>query len=385
MSYSKGERTMSEAPISTQRSPMSALPRVFIRRGLPAVLLAFASSVCGAATLASADAAGSRDHEQLRRYEGSVILSYAQSAFDEFALPLSALVEVPGESDAKNNVVFRPPSSKPLEGRHTLLVYLLPEGRSTLEVVRNYRDEIERSGGTALFECADAACGGEATYGMFGGGSRTSLAMFLQAPEKVTDAYRSIGWCARDSTHADQRYLAAEVPPQNMHVSVHAYRIVAPDAGPPCALLNGRTIAVVDVIDGKPRENRMVTVSAAEMAGAIASSGSIALYGILFDFNQAVVKPESEPALTEIAKYLSDPPGTKVLIVGHTDNVGSYAFNLDLSQRRAAAVVDALVSRYRVARERMTPIGVSFASPVASNRDENGRAKNRRVALVAVN
>jgi outer membrane protein OmpA-like peptidoglycan-associated protein len=376
---------MFEAEIFTRRPSAPALRRAFIHRWLPAVLLAFASGVCGSATLPTADAAGSSDHPHLRRYEGSVILSYAQSAFDEFALPLSALVEVPGESDAKNNVVFRPPSSKHLEGRHTLLVYLLPEGRSVLEVVRNYRDDIERAGGSALFECADAACGGEPMYGMLGGGGRTSLAMFLQAPEKVTDTYRSVAWCARDSKHAEQRYLAAEVPAENMHVSVHAYRVVAPDAGPPCALLNGRVIAVVDVIDGKARENRMVTVSAAEMAGAIAGSGSVAVYGILFDFNQAVVKPESDPALLEIAKYLGDARDTQVLIVGHTDNVGSYAFNLDLSQRRAAAVVDVLATRHRIARERMTPIGVSFASPVASNRDEAGRAKNRRVALVAAN
>ena len=360
-----------------------AMRRMRFPRWLPAALLALASSVCEPSTLPSADAAGSRDHEHLRRYEGSVILSYSQSAFDEFALPLSALVEVPGESDAKNNVVFRPPSSKHLEGRHTRLVYLLPEARSVLEVVRNYRDEVERAGGSALFECADAACGGEPMYGMYGGGGHTSLAMFLEAPAKAAEPYRSIAWCARDSKHADQRYLAAELPAREMHVSVHAYRIVAPDEGPPCALLNGRVIAVVDVIDGKPRENRMVTVSAAEMAGAIAGSGSVALYGILFDFNQAIVKPESDPALAEIAKYLSGAPDAKVLIVGHTDNVGSYAFNLDLSQRRASAVVDALAARFHLARERMTPIGVSFASPVASNRDEAGRAKNRRVALVA--
>jgi len=376
---------MTVAPVSTPHAH-AAPPRVAsFYRWLPAALLACVFHVCGAASLPTADAAGSRDHEHLRRYEGSVILSYAQVAFDEFALPLAALVAVPGETDAKNNAMFRPPSSKSLEGRHTQLVYLEPEGRSTLEVVRNYRDEVEQAAGAALFECADADCGGEPRYGMFGGGSRTSLAMFLQAPEKVTDAYRSFGWCARDVSHADQRYLAAEIPAQSMHVSVLAYRVVAPDAGAPCALLNGRTIAVVDIVDGKPRENRMVTVSAADMAGSIAGSGSVALYGILFDFNQAVVKPESEPALTEIAKYLSGEPAMKVLIVGHTDNVGSYAFNLDLSQRRASAVVDALVARFRVARERMTPIGVSFASPVASNRDEAGRAKNRRVALVAAN
>lgn len=374
---------MRPTPFSRHPTNRSACTRRALPRAHWVVLLWLAAAwPCLAATLPSSDAAGSRDHEHLRRFEGSVVLSYSQSSFEEFALPLAPLVLVPGESDAKNNAVFRPSSSKPLEGRRTSLVYLLPEGRSTLEVVRNYRDEVVQAGGAALFECADDDCGGEPIYGMFGGGRSTSLAMFLQAPEKVTDAYRSFGWCARDVDHADQRYLAAEVPAHGMHVSVHAYRAVAPDAGAPCGLLNGRTIAVVDVIDAKARERKMVTVSAGEMAGTIASSGSVALYGILFDFNQAVVKPESEPTLVEIAKYLTDVPSAKVLVVGHTDNVGSYDFNLDLSQRRAAAVVDALASRLRVARERMTPVGASFASPVASNRSEEGRARNRRVVIV---
>ena len=91
---------MSEAINSPRRQPKPAMGRAFIHRWLPAVLLSFAFSDCGAATLPSADAAGSRDHEQLRRYEGAVILSYAQSTFEEFSLPLSALAEVPGESDA---------------------------------------------------------------------------------------------------------------------------------------------------------------------------------------------------------------------------------------------------------------------------------------------
>lgn len=371
---------IAHSPCPSRPDPSARRRRTFSRR-FAALLFSVACGACNAA-LPSADAAGSRDHEHLRRYEGAVILSYAHSAYDAFALPLAALQAVPGESDAKNNIVFKPPSSKALEGPRTTLVYLLPEGRSPLEVVRNYRDEIAAAGGKALFECADEDCGGEARYGMFGGGGRATLAMFLQSPTKVVDPYRSVAWCARENRHADQRYLAAEVPAHGMHVSVHAYTVVSPDEAPVCAQLNGRTIAVVDVIDGTTRASRMVTVSAGEMAGSIASSGSVALYGILFDFNQAEVKPESEPALVEIAKYLSDAPAAKVLIVGHTDNVGSYAFNLDLSQRRAAAVVEALAARFRIARERMTPVGVSFASPVASNRSDEGRAKNRRVAIV---
>jgi outer membrane protein OmpA-like peptidoglycan-associated protein len=72
----------------------------------------------------------------------------------------------------------------------------------------------------------------------------------------------------------------------------------------------------------------------------------------------------------------------KLLVVGHTDSVGGYAFNLDLSQRRAAAVVAALATRYGIGSDRLTPIGVSFASPVASNRTDEGRSRNRRVELV---
>ena len=129
-------------------------------------------------------------------------------------------------------------------------------------------------------------------------------------------------------------------------------------------------------------ETRMVTVSAGEMAAGISKSGSIALYGILFDFNSAEVKPESTPTLEEMAKLLKSQPALKLLVVGHTDNVGTYEFNVDLSQRRAASVVRTLNSKFAVDPKRLTPVGVSFASPVASNKTEEGRAKNRRVELV---
>ena len=126
----------------------------------------------------------------------------------------------------------------------------------------------------------------------------------------------------------------------------------------------------------------MVTVDAGAMAKAIESSGRVALYGIYFDFNKADVKPESEATLQEIATLLKQTPTRKLLVVGHTDNVGTFAFNMDLSQRRAAAVVAALTTRFGIAKERLTPVGVSFASPVAPNTDDNGRAQNRRVELV---
>ena len=76
-------------------------------------------------------------------------------------------------------------------------------------------------------------------------------------------------------------------------------------------------------------------------------------------------------------------PKLKLLVVGHTDTVGAFEANRDLSQRRAKAVVAALVSQHKVDAARLQSFGASFAAPVASNAAEPGRAKNRRVELVS--
>jgi len=73
----------------------------------------------------------------------------------------------------------------------------------------------------------------------------------------------------------------------------------------------------------------------------------------------------------------------KLYVVGHTDNTGTYEYNLDLSRRRAAAVVEALTRGHGVAAARLKAVGVGPVAPVASNATEEGRAKNRRVELVA--
>jgi len=125
-----------------------------------------------------------------------------------------------------------------------------------------------------------------------------------------------------------------------------------------------------------------VVADAKFMAEGISSTGHVALYGIYFDFNKWDFKPESEPALREIAKLLSSSPGLKVLIVGHTDNVGGIDYNMKLSQTRADAVVKALITKYKVSAQRLKPYGVGQLAPVATNKTEEGRSKNRRVELV---
>jgi OOP family OmpA-OmpF porin len=125
-----------------------------------------------------------------------------------------------------------------------------------------------------------------------------------------------------------------------------------------------------------------VTANAKAMAEGIDSTGHVAIYGIYFDFNRSDVKPESESALQEINKLLSGNPNLKVFIVGHTDNVGGVDFNMKFSQARADAVVKALASKYKINPQRLKAYGVGQLTPVAPNKTEDGRAKNRRVELV---
>ncbi len=289
---------------------------------------------------------------------------------------------MPEKRTKQNNRVFEPKKKKVLAGSRTRIVYLVPVQRSSLEVLRNYQDEVKSKGGQVLFECQGAECGGAPDRTTSGGGGNISLAMYLYPPERVIDVQGSAGRCVQTLRMNDQRFTAAELPQSAAHVSVHAYTVEASNRVFPCYELNGRTVVVVDIMEAKDREKKMVTVDAGEMAKAIDTTGRVALYGIYFDFNKADVKPESDATLQQIAALMKGNTALKLLVVGHTDNVGSFVFNMELSQRRAAAVVAALTTRFSVGKDRLTPVGVSFASPVAPNKTDEGRAKNRRVELV---
>src|ERR1035438_1961363 len=127
-----------------------------------------------------------------------------------------------------------------------------------------------------------------------------------------------------------------------------------------------------------------VAIDAASMANSIADSGSVAIYGINFDTAKSDIKPESEPAIDEIAKLLTDNPTLKVYIVGHTDMVGDAASNVRLSQARAQSVITALVSKHGIAAARLIAFGNGPYAPVASNKTDDGRDRSRRVELVEI-
>lgn len=347
---------------------------------LALALLLPTAAVLADATVPTKDIDGARDPAFLKRYEGSFIVNYEQKAFDQLVIPLSPLKPVPDKTDRMNNRLMAPEKKQVAEGRYTRLLYVAPEGRSPLEVIRNYVDEIQGAGGKALFSCKDDGCGGD-LHGNDHGGGTQGLLEKLYPQERVKAENFTNGNCASTMDLTEQRFVAFSVPTPDgdAYLAVLAYAV---EDDLYCKALNDRTVTLVVAIEPKAREQKMVTVTAAEMAKSLSGTGRIALYGIYFDTNKTDIKPESAQALEQIAALLKGDPALKVFIVGHTDNVGSQASNMDLSKRRANAVVAALTSTYGAKATQMEAAGIGMLSPLASNDDETGRAKNRRVELV---
>lgn len=105
--------------------------------------------------------------------------------------------------------------------------------------------------------------------------------------------------------------------------------------------------------------------------------------GILFDFNKSDLKSAGISNVASLAATMKNNPETNIMVIGHTDNVGSDSYNLSLSERRAQSVKSLAVAN-GVSASRITISGKGKAEPIADNSTEDGRAQNRRVEIVIV-
>lgn len=349
-----------------------------MRAGLVVFLLAlFAHSpVLADTAVPPKDVAGS-DLPWLKRYAGAIILDYAQSAFDEADLVAGPLKPREGRDPVSNNLLRTPEAVTTLQGRRTRFVYLMPAGRSPLEVTSGYEQELQARNGQTLFQCREQACGGSLGRAVDSGGGEQGLIHHVFPRDQLPKALYSAGWCVLTASNAGQRYQLIKA--DGAHVAIFAAEV---KAARDCKNFDGRTFAVVTVVEDKPREQRMELVDARKMAGDIAAQGRAVLYGVQFDTDKATIKPESRPQIEQIAAFLKAGSGS-FYVVGHTDNQGSQDYNLDLSRRRAAAVAETLQKGHGIPAARLTGMGVGMLAPVASNADEAGRSKNRRVEIVA--
>jgi len=305
--------------------------------------------------LSAADMPGSHDPPGMKRYEGSQIIGYRAPKFDEYLLPRG----VPTQQDPPKYA-----KSLAVDGLVTRATYLAPAGRTSTELLRNYKLEFQRLGLDTLYEkkAGDSGWFGP-TFGKI----------------EEEDGLKQI----LTYNEADERMLVGksrDPKPTYYMVFVTSYSDGLIPEHYQTAIQKGSALAQVVVIAPEALEQKMSFVNADAMKREIQQTGKVALYGIYFDTGKDVLKPESQPTLTEIAKLMKNDPSLHAHVVGHTDNQGKLDANLDLSRRRAASVVRALNSQ-GVSADRLDSFGCGVYAPVASNETEEGRAKNRRVEL----
>src|SRR5882757_8984897 len=242
------------------------------------------------------EVAGAKDFPLIKRYEGSRLIGYDSRSFDAVKLILGKLTLGDNGQPAADAV-------REVEGRHTRLLYLAPPQRSSLEVFRNYEADLAAKGFAVLFKCSgEEQCESS--------GSELYRIVYPPTAALQNNELSKVAF----NVPADPRYLAATLSRPEGQVTVSLY--VAMEQGDAFPETKGRAAVLLDIVEDKPMEAKMVTVDAAKMAKDIAATGRVALYGLYFDTDKAELKQESAPSLAEIGKLLKAQPDLKVFVVG---------------------------------------------------------------------
>jgi outer membrane protein OmpA-like peptidoglycan-associated protein len=309
----------------------------------------------------TSDIPGAKDHPLIPRYDGSTIFGYKVERYSEATMPLGPATKT---YDAKRSFE----KFEKLEGPRTRILYLAPPERTSLEVYRNYRNALEKQGFSTLYECRADECG-----------IQIDDAIYFYSNERQITTSQAAQYAFTQGVE-DARLWVGKLDRREGPVWVLVFTGLSGNAGD--SRFGGRVQVLVDVLDKGTMEQRMVTVGAREIETNINRDGRQVIYGILFDFDKADIKPESKAQLDQMAALMKANPALKVYIVGHTDNQGTIEYNLSLSQRRAEAITRALATQYAIPAARMVARGMGPFAPVTSNDTEDGRAKNRRVEIV---
>lgn len=276
------------------------------------------------------------DHPLVSSYEGSAISRKDVKEFDEYSAFLG--MDEAGEE----------PKTLALEGKVTKIVYRGIKDRSILEIFRNYEMAIQQSGADILYSCNQAKYECAERY----------AGVVIQKASDIRSIRNQAG-----------RYLLAKLDQD----AQTAYIAVAV----------GDASTTIHVVEVKGMQTGMVALDAAALGQGLDAKGYAVVDGIHFDTDKATLQARSGTALAEMGKLLTDRQDLSVYIVGHTDSVGSFAHNLTLSENRAKSVIAALANDHGIDMNRMQGHGVGPLAPEASNASDGGRAKNRRVVLVA--
>jgi hypothetical protein len=254
---------------------------------------------------------------------------------------------------------------KALDGKVNRKFCKAPEGISPYEITRNYEKAINSKGGAIIHFSRDA----NSKYEDNETGESVNFLddWFRKARNVKTGEYnyehRRLPYYAKD-------YVVGKISTSDHDIFIS---VVA-------GVVREKTYYEILIVEAESMDMNNVNLNV--LNDGITKMGRIAVYDIYFETGKSEVKSESTPALKVIADYLKKNSGRKFLIVGHTDNTGDFDSNIQLSNSRAKAVFEKLVSDYKISAEQLIPHGVGSACPQLSNNTENGKARNRRVELV---
>ena len=334
-----------------------------------------------------------KDHPLVGRYEGSQLVFSEIKAYDEANLIQGPTRWPQDEKNIKANTAR-------VEGAIMNLQYKLPEGRSLLEVQRNYENSLKSRGFQMLFTCRieSGKSVKESSCFQIDPDKEVDIPLWrfmnimasTRWPAKGVDPYAgyndnpfgsTVGGTVRNYFGTSGRYLLAK----RDSADGATYASIALSEGS-FAREDGRDLnanyAFVRAVDVKAMDADKITfVDASAMQKSLDATGRVNLYGIYFDTDKDTIKPESRPTLDEISKLMNANPQLHLQVVGHTDSTGGDAHNQDLSNRRASSVIRAL-AQAGIDAKRFASRGAGASEPVESNDSEQGRAKNRRVELV---
>jgi outer membrane protein OmpA-like peptidoglycan-associated protein len=334
---------------------------------LAAALLAAAfTSAVFAADKPVSDVPGAADHPLIKRFAGSWLAGQRTSSWDAAVLPGSAEL---AKSDARS---YKDPIN--LEGKITRTLYIAPRGKSVLEVWRNYEQALNAAGFKKRFSC-EAKCAD--LYFAWWKTSEPNKGMTWAKGDVETPTGSRYGLTSATSVE-EGRMLVGTLGKPGQEATVLLYNSLAANH------TTGLVATYLEIVEPKAMETGQVTVDPNALQAGLVAEGRVTLTGLFFDTGKTELKPESKAQLEAMAELLKNQPTLKAWVVGHTDNVGSLESNEKLSLARAQAVVAALVAApYKVDAKRLVAKGLASLAPMAGNGDDAGRAKNRRVELVA--
>jgi len=286
------------------------------------------------------DIKGSKDYPLVSRFQGSIIEWYQVRNFDRYFI-----------LSVKDNKI----SNYEIDGKITRIQYSVGKEHSVFEIYKSYENSLKGADFEILTSLNDKNCGVNLQEQLYNDEFNGLNKLPRAALSPGDDAFY---------------YLAAKKKIDNKDIYIVVYT----------AFERGSLLVTFDAIEVQSIDKGLVSVK--DLETGLSKKGHIAIYSIFFDTGKSNIKENSTATLKNIAEYLNANPDKKYLIVGHTDNTGNFDENIKLSLDRAQAVVNELISKYKVNAAQLKAYGDGPTAPVATNKTKEGKAKNRRVEIV---